>query len=274
MSENELRRELASAAELIDPQPPTRAELQALARRRRGLLRTVSPPLLVAAAVAAVAAVSVAVATQHSSQPRPPATTGPDPVPTVLSTPPAPRPSTSHPVVPPTRPSSKPSSHPSTSGSDSGSSSHSAPPPIGLPLVPGAYGFLVPDGWHEHPLANYGGSGSWASYTKGTTLPPFDGAAGNAVQYAVSAAQGTLYDGSGRPILSEAVNATMCAPTHWQSISASAISFTCVPVDGMTPRGVLIVRTPPGRPGGTKQLVITLPADQQSTATQILDSFH
>jgi hypothetical protein len=270
VSENELRRELASAAELIDPRPPTRDELQALARRRHGLLRTVSPPLLVAAAVAAVAATSVAIAVQHSSQPRPPAVTGPDPVPTVSSTPP--RPSTSHPVPPP-RPSAK-HSKPSTSASDSGSSSHSAPPPAGLQLGPGAYGFLVPDGWHEHPLANYGGSGSWASYTKGTTLPPFHGAAGYAVQYAVSAAQGTLYDGSGRPILSDAVNATVCAPTQWRPLSASAISFTCAPVEGMVPQGVLIVRTPPGRSGGTKQLIVTLPADQQATTTQILDSFH
>jgi len=273
LSENELRRELASAAELLDPQPPTRDELQALARRRHGLLRTVSPPLLVAAAVAAVAAVSVAVATQHSSQPRPPATTGPDPVPTVSSTPPAPRPSTSHPVVPPPRPSSK-ESKPSTSASDSGSSSHSAPPPAGF--VQGPYGFLIPQGWHVHPLVSGGGGTTfWGSVTREPN-PDTASAAPFTADYVsgwLSAGRGVglPYTSGHQPDLSIAAAGTFCAAVQWQPISSNEISFTCPPVSGQVPRGVLIVEP---YPNGTKQVVVTLPAGQQSTATQILDSFH
>jgi hypothetical protein len=39
----------------------------------------------------------------------------------------------------------------------------------------------------------------------------------------------------------------------------------------MQPRGILIVNP---RPGGTKQVVVTVPADEQATATEILGSFH
>lgn len=81
LSEDELRRQLASAAELINPQPPTRKDLNALRRRHRRthqVLRA-GAPLVVAAAVAAVAITATAVAVHHRSQPRPPATSQPVP---------------------------------------------------------------------------------------------------------------------------------------------------------------------------------------------------
>jgi len=267
LNEDELRRQLASAAGLIDPQPPTRAELEKLRQRRRRVLRIAGPPLFVAAAVAGIAAVSVAVAVHHDSQPRLPAATRPDPYPTVSSTS----------VIPTaTTPIATTTSQKASTGSSSRSESHSTPPTdaTGLPLVLSAYGFRVPRDWHEHPLTNYGGSGSWASFTEGSAAAPLHAAMPLSVQFTESAAQGTLYTKDGRAILSEAANATLCAPTSWQAISPSAISFSCAPVSGMVPRGVLIVGTPPGPTGGTRQLIVTLPASQQATVTRILDSFH
>jgi hypothetical protein len=81
LSEDELRRQLASAAELIDPQPPTRKNLNALRRRHRRTHRILraGAPLVVAAAVAAVAITATAVAVHHRFQPRPPATHQPVP---------------------------------------------------------------------------------------------------------------------------------------------------------------------------------------------------
>lgn len=84
-------------------------------------------------------------------------------------------------------------------------------------------------------------------------------------------ATGFLYTRDGKPVLSEAVNFTLCPPTHWQAISSSAISFTCAPVSGMQARGILIVEP---SPNGTKQLIVTMPADEEAAATQILDSFR
>ena len=43
--------------------------------------------------------------------------------------------------------------------------------PRGIRLVTGRYGFLVPQGWTESPLRNYGGPASFGSFTQ-----PSDGA--------------------------------------------------------------------------------------------------
>ena len=130
LSEDDLRRQLASAAELIDPQPPTRKDLNALRRRYRRthqVLRA-GAPLVVAAAVAAVAITATAVAVHHRSQPRPPATHQPLPH-TPSPTAPKPKsksksstPATSATTAPPSRtasttnPSTSPAASPVTSG--------------------------------------------------------------------------------------------------------------------------------------------------------------
>lgn len=89
--------------------------------------------------------------------------------------------------------------------------------------------------------------------------------------YSISASAGLLYTQDGKPILSQAAWRSLCPATHWQPISPSAISFTCAPVPGMQPQGVLIVEP---HYGGTRQVIVTLPADEQATATDILNSFH
>jgi hypothetical protein len=144
-------------------------------------------------------------------------------------------------------------------------------PPSGLQLVPGPYGFSIPAGWHSHLLANYGGSGSWASFTRGPAAAPFHAAAPYSVQYFLWGGSGLIYSRAGNPVLSQAAKDTLCPATAWHAISANAISFTCAPVAGIQPRGVLIVEP---RPGGTKQLLVTLPGTQQPTATAILNSFR
>src|SRR5262245_37828430 len=80
LDEDTLRRQLAAAAELIDPQPPTREDLDALRRRARRAHSTLraGAPLAVAAGVVAIAAAG-AVALQHRSEPLPPATRPPGP---------------------------------------------------------------------------------------------------------------------------------------------------------------------------------------------------
>ncbi len=279
LDEDTLRNQLTSAADLIDPHPPTRDELDALRRRpgRGHRALRMSPPLLVAAAVAAiaVAATAVAVAVQHRSEPLPPATHHSSPT-TLPSTVPAPRPST---IIAPNRPSTRGTTTPlanttpsrPTSSSTTSPSTSSAAPPSGLQLVTGPYGFLVPAGWHTHPLWNGQGSGSWASFTQGPAAAQLTAPVPNSVLYSLWGGSGLIYTRDGTPVLSEAVNHALCQPTHWQPISPSAISFTCAPVAGMQPRGILIVNP---RPGGTKQVVVTVPADEQATATEILGSFH
>jgi cytoskeletal protein RodZ len=272
LDEDTLRQQLTSAAQLIDPRPPTRDELNALHRRpRRGhrALR-MSPPLLVAAAVAAIAVAATTVAIQHRSEPRPPATQPPGPT-TPPPTTPAQRPST---ATSPNHPSRQATTTPPVSTPPASPTSPSTPAtnaPSVLPLVRGPYGFSIPAGWHAQPLTNYGGSGSWASFTRDPATAVLRAPAPYAVVYSISASAGLLYTQDGKPVLSEAVNYSLCPVAHWQAISPSAVSFTCASVSGMQPQGILIVEP---HAGGTKQLIVTLPAEELATATVILNSFH
>jgi len=141
----------------------------------------------------------------------------------------------------------------------------------GLRLVPGPYGFLVPSSWQEaFPLTNWGGSASDALFSAGPVHAPYPGMP-QTIEYRLDGGESSVYNRNGQPILSSLARLSLCPAVSWQPISSHALTYTCTPVRGMVPTGILLAE-PPYQ--GIKQLLVTLPASQHEAVTRILDSLN
>jgi hypothetical protein len=218
-------------------------------------------PLLAAASVAAVAAATVTVAHVASEHRHTP------PAISVAPTPDSPTPPPS-PASSPARVSSAP---PSSSTPGPGTSSSSTVVVDGLWLVPGPYAFLVPSSWQEaYPLTNWGGSASDALFSAGPVHAPYTGMP-LTIEYWLDGGDSSVYNRNGQPVLSSLAKLSLCPAVSWQPISSNALTFTCAPVRGMVPTGILLAETPQQ---GIKQLLVTLSTGQHEATTRILDSLH
>lgn len=201
---------------------------------RRGFV----PPLLAAAAVIAVVATVVAMF----------GSTG------------------SHPPVPPG--SKQPTS---TSAAPAPRTTAPAPAP-GLSLVPSGYGFLRPEGWVPQPLRSDGGPASRAAFTDTHVSSTLTSPVAASIIYEVNGGSlGLVYDANRRPLLAGALAGVRCGVTSHHVLAANTVAFTCAPVNGQSPTGLIVVEP---YPQGTRQLIVTLPPAEQSSATAILDSFR
>jgi len=223
-------------------------------------------------AAVAVGTVTVAhVASEHRHAP--PATSV---APTPHSPPPRPTHASSPTSVAPTPDSPPHASSPAHASSAPPSSSHAGPAGStvvvdGLRLVPGPYGFLVPASWQEaFPLTNWGGSASDALFSAGPVHAPYPGMP-QTIEYRLDGGESSVYKRNGQPILSSLARLSLCPAVSWQPISSHALTYTCAPVRGMVPTGILLAE-PPYQ--GIKQLLVTLPASQHEAVTRILDSLH
>jgi hypothetical protein len=239
-------------------------------------------PLLAAASVAAVAAATVTVAHVASEHRHTPPATSVAPTPDSPTPPPSPASSpatsaapTPDSPTPPPSPASSParvsSAPPSSSTPGPGTLSSSTVVVDGLRLVPGPYGFLVPSSWQEaYPLTNWGGSASDALFSAGPVHAPYTGMP-LTIEYWLDRGDSSVYNRNGQPILSSLAKLSLCPAVSWQPISSNALTFTCAPVSGMVPTGILLAETPQQ---GIKQLLVTLSTGQHEATTRILDSLH
>ncbi|HKF35236.1 MAG TPA: hypothetical protein VKB37_22985 [Jatrophihabitantaceae bacterium] len=268
-------RELVNAT--VDAELGPRRAAPPFAPRRVTKPRRWAPwvtPLIAAACVAAVAVGTVTVAHVASEHRHaPPATSA---APTPHSPPPRPTHASSPTSVAPTPDSPPHASSPAHASSAPPSSSHAGPAGStvvvdGLRLVPGPYGFLVPSSWQEaFPLTNWGGSASDALFSAGPVHAPYPGMP-QTIEYRLDGGESSVYNRNGQPILSSLARLSLCPAVSWQPISSHALTYTCAPVRGMVPTGILLAE-PPYQ--GIKQLLVTLPASQHEAVTRILDSLH
>lgn len=260
--------------------------------RRVERLRRFGPwaaPLVAVASVAAVVAGTVGVSQVASSghhvqpgssvpalTPTPATPTG---APTSAATGPSTAPTGSPTSAPPTSPKTDDSSSPARASSTPPSSSTPGPPSPGssavvvdgLHLVPGPYGFLVPSNWQEaFPLTNWGGSASDALFSAAPVHAPYTGMP-LTIEYRLDSGESSVYNRNGQPILSSLARLSLCPAVSWQPITSNALTFTCAPVQGMVPTGILLAE-PPNQ--GIKQLLVTLPPSQHEAVTRILNSLH
>ena len=269
-------RELVNAT--VDAELGPRRAAPPFAPRRVTKPRRWAPwvtPLIAAASVAAVAVGTVTVAHVASEHRHaPPATSV---APTPHSPPPRPTHASSPTSVAPTPDSPlQHASSPAHASSAPPSSSHPGPASStvvadGLRLVPGPYGFLVPSSWQEaFPLTNWGGSASDALFSAGPVHAPYPGMP-QTIEYRLDGGESSVYNRNGQPILSSLARLSLCPAVSWQPISSHALTYTCTPVRGMVPTGILLAE-PPYQ--GIKQLLVTLPASQHEAVTRILDSLN
>ena len=144
-----------------------------------------------------------------------------------------------------------------------------APEQASPPLIDSGFGFLVPKGWSRQPLI-YPPIG-------GGVVARYDDLPGQgAIFYIVSGGEsGSVYNSDGtvnlRGALGKAcVNSSAIASF---AIGTDAIGYSCEPsIPGTGVNGVVIVD--PSKASFTwKKLEVTLPANQRSLATRILNSF-
>ncbi len=133
----------------------------------------------------------------------------------------------------------------------------------GVALAAGPDGFLVPQGWSGGPAVNSGGPASFSHYR-----PP---SGAGAIDYEVSGGEmASVYNPDQSPNISGALQLASCRPTSQAFASASRATFTCPPVNGLTPVGVIVVEP---FPQGWKMLTVALPPSAgPSAAAQILNS--
>jgi hypothetical protein len=131
-------------------------------------------------------------------------------------------------------------------------------------LVASGYGFLVPDGWTKHPLANDGGPASFASFQD-----PTSGARIDYVENGGSA--GVIYDAHDKPVVEGLEDLAQCDHvTHHVRLSASRVAYSCTSSShGLVADGVIAIRP---FAEGYVDLLVQLPAKQHALATRILNS--
>jgi hypothetical protein len=136
----------------------------------------------------------------------------------------------------------------------------------------GPYGFLVPVGWRESPLTNYGGSGEFASFTANTT------SAGLILYEVGSAAGPDVYKPNHAPNPLAAAGpipgpqgARRCKRVTDRTLLASNIAeYTCTSRAGVQTMGVTVIEP---YPQGFRQLQVSLPVGDPAT-DRILGSFR
>jgi hypothetical protein len=134
----------------------------------------------------------------------------------------------------------------------------------GVTLTRGTLGFSVPEGWTFAPLTNYGGPGSFASWTNPSSPD-------QVVSYSESGTgSGLIYNSEQTPNLTNALGAARCSVTSSQPLSNSEELFTCDnPPTGTETRGLIVVRP---YATGWFAVSVTAPTALDQVVTRILNS--
>ena len=188
----------------------------------------------------------------HRAAPAPAAAARPSPTHSAGS--PAPSAPTTSPATAGTAsasPSPRPSSPPGT-----------APAARGLHLVPGPYGFDIPQGWTVGPVV------SPSSTVQ--RIHVSDPASTAGIDYVV-AKTAVIYNPDHTVNLTIVGAAIACKPTSTRYVPNKGPRYTCAPDAGRNVNGAILVLP---YPEGFKLLQVMLPPQDDQIAEQILSGFH